>query len=77
MTGRLTHRLVAARTGLSFSMVSRLRSGSRDAGYQSMKKIERGYGWPLSEQIELRNSGQWNRTFENVIREFHARVKQE
>lgn len=44
---------VGKRIGLSYSAVSRIRSGDRYPSLAVMRKIDKAYGWPLAEQLEL------------------------
>jgi transcriptional regulator with XRE-family HTH domain len=39
--------------GLSYSGVSRIRSGDRYPSLQVMRKIAAAYSWPVSEQLDL------------------------
>lgn len=48
-----THPEVGKRIGLTYSAVSRIRSGDRYPSLAVMRAIEREYAWPVAEQQAL------------------------
>lgn len=51
--GAATHPEVGKLIGLSYSAVSRIRSGDRYPSLAVMRKIAAAYSWPLAEQLDL------------------------
>lgn len=52
---RATNDEVGRRIGLTHSAVSRIRSGQRLPGIQTMINIRNAFDWPLDEQVRLRD----------------------
>lgn len=51
--GGATNPDVGKRIGLSYSAVSRIRSGDRYPSLAVMRKIREAYGWPVADQMAL------------------------
>lgn len=61
---------VAARLGMSESSVSRLRSGRRSPSWETMRKIQTEYGWPIDEQTTvLANENNGKERYARLFRE--------
>ena len=64
----VTNEQVAKDIGVTHSMVSRIRSGDRHPGYDTMKQIERAYNWTVADQLKARDEGKYAQTFEYQVR---------
>jgi transcriptional regulator with XRE-family HTH domain len=71
-TEHVTLGAVAARLKMSESSVSRLRSGRRSPSWETMRKIQTEYAWPIDEQTALLASGENGRA--RYSRQFRERL---
>jgi hypothetical protein len=69
---RLTNEQIASLIGRTHSAVSRLRSGDRKPGVQTMFAVEAAFGWPAADQLQVRMLGDnaWAHKFEAVLDEY-------
>ena len=68
----LTNQRVAELIGLTYSAISRLRSGDRQPSITTMYAIESVFDWPVVDQLETRvsmSAAAWSQEFDRRIRE--------
>lgn len=66
-TEKLSNIEVAELIGLSHVQVSRIRSGQRQAGYETMVMICKVFGWSMDGQATAREQGLYPTEFEKVL----------
>lgn len=69
----VTNPEVGKRLGLSYSAISRIRSGSRYPSVAIMRKIRDVYGWPIQDQVALIPEAGHNTAYSE---EFERRINQ-
>jgi len=70
---KLTNEQVGQLIGLSYSAVSRLRSGNRFPSLEVMYKIEAAFDWPIQDQLRARLVGgaaKYSHQFDSRIHDF-------
>lgn len=53
----MTNRELGNLIGVTFSMASRLQSGDRTPGIETMQRIQDAFDWPIDDQAKLRKKG--------------------
>jgi len=72
----LTNQQVGELIGLTYSAVSRLRSGDRLPSIPTMYNIEVAFGWPVADQLEMRTAHgatAYSTHFDRLITEYTSR----
>lgn len=69
-----SHGEVAKATGYSVPMVSRLRRGIRKPTLESMRRMERAYGWPMCDQTAV-STEDWHGAFEAMLENHHDEAR--
>lgn len=64
---------VAREIGLTYTAVSRLRSGARVPSVSTMLMIQEIFGWPCQEQMDARGSGTFHLAFEAMLIEKYGK----
>lgn len=72
--GGLTNQQVGELIGLTYSAISRLRSGGRLPSIPTMYAIEAAFGWPVADQMETRigrgGAYAWASEFDRRVRDY-------
>lgn len=63
----VTQSQVARDLGVSLATVSRVRSQDRKPTLNLMERLDRVYGWRISEQATLYRDGKWLDGFESLL----------
>lgn len=58
---------IAGRLGMTPSGISRLRSGDRRPSFALMGQIATEFGWPVSEQAQALDMGNWVDDFNTIV----------
>lgn len=71
---RLTNQQVGELIGLTYSAISRLRSGGRMPSIATMYATEAAFGWSIADQLEARvgikGKTAWADEFDRYVREY-------
>lgn len=63
----ITNPQVGELIGMTFTGVSRIRSGARRPSLHIMLRIRDVFGWDMNEQANARRSGNYHEQFEKVL----------
>lgn len=67
MTATITNTDLADKIGVTHSMASRIRSGHRHPGLDTMARIRDLLGWPLDDQVAHRKAASYAPEFERRL----------